>query len=179
MNAPRLRSEALVSEPDTASKPASPPLRALLDGRHVVRPALQAVAVGELIAITDSGCTALVVYPGQPGTAALRARTTVELRGERIGSRVVLVFEDGSELQPIVIGMLREDTVTNLDAPGQVEVSADGGRVTVLAHERLELRCGDARLTLTRTGQIFIEGSYVLTRSSGVNRITGGSVQIN
>ncbi|MEP7119602.1 MAG: hypothetical protein ABJE95_01785, partial [Byssovorax sp.] len=34
-------------------------------------------------------------------------------------------------------------------------------------------------ITLTRAGKILIRGAYVLTRSSGVNRIQGGSVQIN
>jgi hypothetical protein len=34
-------------------------------------------------------------------------------------------------------------------------------------------------LTLTHAGKVLIRGAYVLSRSSGVNRIKGGSVQIN
>ena len=42
-----------------------------------------------------------------------------------------------------------------------------------------ELRCGKASITLTRAGKVLIRGAYLLSRSSGVNRIKGGSVQIN
>ena len=41
------------------------------------------------------------------------------------------------------------------------------------------LRCGQASLTLTRAGKILLSGTYVLSHSSGVNRVKGGSVQIN
>ena len=43
----------------------------------------------------------------------------------------------------------------------------------------IELRCGKASLILTRAGKVLIRGAYLLSRSSGVNRIKGGSVQIN
>jgi hypothetical protein len=49
----------------------------------------------------------------------------------------------------------------------------------VQAAEELVLRCGDASITLTRAGKIILRGTYLLSRSSGVNRIKGGSVQIN
>ena len=38
---------------------------------------------------------------------------------------------------------------------------------------------GIGRITLTKAGKVLIEGSYVLSRSTGVNRIKGGSVQLN
>lgn len=49
----------------------------------------------------------------------------------------------------------------------------------VSAKEQLVLRCGKASITLTKAGKVLIKGSYVLSRSSGVNRIKGGSVQLN
>ena len=36
-----------------------------------------------------------------------------------------------------------------------------------------------ASITLTSAGKILLRGAYILNRSSGVNRIKGGSVQIN
>jgi hypothetical protein len=63
--------------------------------------------------------------------------------------------------------------------PGQVEVDADGERMIVAAREQLVLRCGKASITLTKAGKVLIQGDYVLSRSSGVNRIKGGSVQLN
>lgn len=59
------------------------------------------------------------------------------------------------------------------------EVTIDGKRMTFNAEEQIELRCGKASITLTRAGKILIRGAYLLNRSSGVNRIKGGSVQIN
>jgi hypothetical protein len=55
----------------------------------------------------------------------------------------------------------------------------DGKRVTFDAREEIVLRCGKASITLTKAGKVLIRGAYLLNRSSGVNRIKGGSVQIN
>ena len=52
-------------------------------------------------------------------------------------------------------------------------------RLELTAEREIVLRCGEASLTLTRAGKIILRGTYVLSRSSGVNKIKGGSVQIN
>ena len=41
------------------------------------------------------------------------------------------------------------------------------------------LRCGKASITLTQAGKILLDGTYVVSRSSGANRIKGASVQLN
>jgi hypothetical protein len=140
---------------------------------------LPEVVIGELIAITNDGETPLVFYPGQAGTAAVRARSIVDLRGEQIGKAVVLAFEDGNASLPIVMGVLRSHESRSLDAPGQVQVDADGERMIVSAKEQLVLRCGKASITLTNVGKVIIDGSYVVSRATGTNRIKGGSVQLN
>jgi hypothetical protein len=61
----------------------------------------------------------------------------------------------------------------------KVDVEADGQRMIVSAQQQLVLRCGKASITLTKAGKVLIEGSYVLSRSTGVNRVKGGSVQLN
>ena len=138
------------------------------------------IIVAELIGITNEGCTPLVCYPNQPGSAALQARTTVDLHGKHIGQQVVLMFEANDLAKPIIMGVLQGAEGWPLDQhPAQVEVDADGQRMMVSAKEQLVLRCGKASITLTRAGKILIEGTYVLSRSSGANRIKGGSVQIN
>jgi hypothetical protein len=138
------------------------------------------VVVGELIGITDEGRTPLVLYSGQPSTAALKARTVVDLHGSHIGCQVVLMFEDADPSRPIIMGVLREGEGWPLEQkPGQVEVDVDGERMIVSAREELVLRCGKASITLTKVGKVLIKGSYLLSRSSGVNRIKGGSVQLN
>ncbi|GAB1434023.1 DUF6484 domain-containing protein [Sphaerotilus sulfidivorans] len=138
------------------------------------------LVIGELLALGAEDRLPLVTYPGQPGTAALRARTTVDLQGAHIGRAVTLMFECGDPARPIVTGVLREGAGWPIeDRPAQVEVDADGQRLVVTATEQLVLRCGKASITLTKAGKVLIEGSYLLSRSSGVNRIKGGSVQLN
>jgi hypothetical protein len=138
------------------------------------------VVIGELIAISDNGRTPLVLYPGQPGTAALSARSVVDLHGAHIGRQIVLMFESGDARRPIVMGGLRLTDGGPIETrPDQVEVDSDGARLIVRAKEQLVLRCGKASITLTNAGKVIIEGSYVVSRSSGVNRLKGGSVQLN
>ncbi|WP_201211695.1 DUF6484 domain-containing protein [Rhodocyclus purpureus] len=138
------------------------------------------VLIGELLALADEGRTPLVIYPGQPGTAALAARSVVDLHGAHIGKSMLLMFEGGDPSRPIVIGVLREGEGWPLpERPGQVEVDVDGERMLVSAKEQLVLRCGKASVTLTKAGKVLIQGSYVSSRSTGVNRIKGGSVQLN
>jgi hypothetical protein len=166
----------------------------MTDGAELLRPLLQratqtladnlppitGILVGELVAIKDYGCTPLILYPGQAGTAALAARSMIDLHAAHIGKRVVLMFESGDPGRPIVMGVLREaDTWPLEECGGQVEVDADGHRLILRAREQLVLHCGKASITLTKAGKVLIQGTYVLSRSTGVNRIKGGSVQIN
>ena len=55
----------------------------------------------------------------------------------------------------------------------------DGERLVFEAKKEIVLKCGESSITLTKAGKILIKGKYLLNRSSGVNRIVGGSVQIN
>jgi hypothetical protein len=139
-----------------------------------------ALVIGELVGIADGGRTPMVMYPGQPGSAALAAATLVDLHAAHVGCRVALQFDGGDGARPVVMGVLREAPGWPLaDPPGQVEVDVDGARMVVSAKEQLVLRCGAASITLTKAGEVLIRGSYVLTRSTGVNRIAGGAVQLN
>ncbi len=145
----------------------------------VATPALPAVIIGELLAIADDGKSPLVIYPGQSGTAALRARTVLDLHGAHIGQAVVLQFEGGDPTLPIVMGVLRQTDNQPLEAPGNVQIDTDGARMVVSAKEQMVLQCGKASITLTKAGKVLIQGSYVSSRSTGVNRVKGGSVQLN
>lgn len=158
-------------------------LQPLLEGTSALPSGPQrgdGVQVGELVAIAEEGRTPLVRYPGQPCAGAIGARSTVDLHGAHIGKRLVLMFEGGDPLRPIVIGVLRQGEGWPLEErPGQVELDVDGERMTVSAREQLVLRCGKASVTLTKAGKVLIQGTYVSSRSSGVNRLKGGSIQLN
>ena len=135
--------------------------------------------VGELIGLTDNSSTALVVYPNQVGSAAVPARTTVDLHSAHVGKKVALMFDSADPLKPIVIGVLRQPDANSNVGPSSVEIDRDGERMIVAAKDQLVLRCGKASITLTRDGKVLIQGAYVSSRSTGVNRVKGGSVQLN
>ncbi|HEY0585094.1 MAG TPA: DUF6484 domain-containing protein [Pseudoduganella sp.] len=138
------------------------------------------IVVGEMIGLMNEGRTALVLFSGQEGTAGVPARSVVDLHASHIGSQVVLVFEGGAVGKPIIMGLLRTGDSWPLGGrPGQVEADVDGERLIVSAREQLVLRCGKASITLTKAGKVVIQGTYMLSRSTGVNLIKGGAVQIN
>jgi hypothetical protein len=161
----------------------SEPLLSLLRRRTTAdRPASNGdgVVVGELVGISEDGHTPFITFPRQIGTAAVAARSAVDLQGTHIGRQVVLLFEDADPEKPIIIGILRDSGTAALKPRlGTIDIDCDGERMIVEAKEQLVLRCGKARLTLTSAGKVVIEGTYISSRSSGVNRLKGGSVQIN
>jgi hypothetical protein len=143
------------------------------------RSRVDGVVVGTLVALRDL-YEPLVVYAGQPGTAALASRTTIDVRGEHVGREVVLMFEEADPLRPIVVGLVRKPGGWSpAERPAHVEVDADDKRLIVTAKDQIVLKCGKASITLTAAGKVLIQGAYLLHRSSGVLRIKGGSVQIN
>lgn len=136
------------------------------------------LVIGELLALTIEGVP-LVTLPGDI-PRAVAARSLVDLHRAHIGRHVALMFEANDRDRPVVMGLLNGEAAWPLEAPpAQVEIDADGRRMVLNAREQLVLRCGKASITLTRAGKVLIEGTYVVSRSSGVNRIDGGSIQLN
>jgi hypothetical protein len=133
----------------------------------------------------------LVDYPGNPH-GPLVAVTTVPGRALKPDSaatarpEILLVFEGEKSDRPVVVGVM-QPAVHELAAHAQTdgalslpaEAMLDGRRVVFEAKDEIVLRCGEASITLRRNGRVVIRGAYVETRSRGVNRVKGGSVQIN
>jgi Domain of unknown function (DUF6484) len=165
---------------DSAVDLLSPLLQASTTNRMQPR-LIHGVLVGELIALSPEGSGAYVRHAQQAlDEGALQARSMVDLHAMHIGAQVVLMFDQGDPQRPLVMGILRSTDGWPLAASSaQVQVDFDGQRLVVNAKEQLVLRCGKASITLTKAGKVLIEGSYLLSRSTGVNRIKGGSVQLN
>jgi len=138
---------------------------------------------------------ALVDFAGNT-RGPLPARATVAMDPEAdalAGRQVLLLFEEGDPARPLVVGLLQEPSDTpnldlileSADLPEEEEDAAlpearvDGRRVVLEGKDEVVLRCGKATITLRRNGRIVIRGTYLVSRSGGVNRIKGGSVQIN
>ena len=91
--------------------------------------------------------------------------------------------ERGEELIDLVIAAHESREVRQTAEASEMEdrpvIKADGERIVLSAEKEIVLQCGEASITLTRAGKIIIRGAYVSSRSTGVNRIQGGSVEIN
>ena len=136
--------------------------------------------VGKIVGLSASG-EAMVEFAQDPGRETIPARQACPITAADIGRDAVLLFEGNDPSKPIVLGLLQNaaDAAAQDSAARQISVSLDGEQITFTARNEIVLRCGKASITLTRAGKVLIRGAYLLSRSSGVNRIKGGSVQIN
>jgi len=138
------------------------------------------VVIGLLLSINELG-QPLVAYPGNPDETARIARSSAQLTTKDVGCEVALLFEGGDPKLPLVIGKIqqtRETTDQDQDESANI-AELDGESIVLSARQNITLKCGKASITLTKAGKVVIRGAYLLNRSSGVNRIKGGSVQIN
>jgi hypothetical protein len=148
---------------------------------EIVAPASRSVARADGVSIGtlrgfDADGAPLVDYPENPGGGPVAARATHATQDDDVGREVALLFENGDARRPILIGCLLAPAADRAPA---TDVTIDGQRLVFDAKQEIVLRCGKATITLTRAGKILIRGAYVSSRSSGVNRVKGGSVQIN
>ncbi|MBU6258114.1 MAG: hypothetical protein KGL18_07490 [Burkholderiales bacterium] len=123
---------------------------------------------------------ALAACPGR----VLACRSTVPLRSAHRGREVLVIFEQGDRERPIIVGVVEphplQDAPAMASAPQQgVRVEVDGERQLIQAEREIVLRCGEASITLTRAGKVIIRGNYILSRSSGYNKIKGAAIDIN
>jgi hypothetical protein len=144
---------------------------------------IHGVLVGRFVAATETG-EPLVEYPGNPGHQPLPALSTVPLSSADLDQPVVLLFERGDPQRPIILGVLSKSpasSVANLptESPKAYRVQADQQRLVLSANREIVLQCGEASITLTSAGKVLLRGVYISSRSSGVNRVKGASVQIN
>lgn len=139
---------------------------------------IDGVVVGTLAALGPAG-EVLVDFPGNPSPEPAAARAMAALGPDHVGRPIALLFEGGDPQKPVVMGLMHT-AVGPAPAPKPVvEADGDGERLVFEADKEIVLRCGDASITLTRAGKILIKGAHLLSRSSGVNRIQGGAVEIN
>jgi len=144
------------------------------------------VTLGRLVGLGERG-EALVDFSDNPARRPLEARSIVSVEAAHVGREVALLFEGGDVEKPVIMGFIRSSPspAENYRKPVSAETAlpvsteVDGERIVFDANQEIVLRCGSASITLTRAGKILLRGKYVLSRSSGVNRIKGGSVQIN
>lgn len=157
------------------------------------------IVLGTVIEINTSG-QAVVNFPGNTGMADIPALSTIPVSQKLCGKQVALLFNEGKMSQPVIMGIIHNplteilenfelsaadsghDSTTESEQQKIIssnKLSIDGKRIVLEGTEEIMLKCGDASITLTKSGKIMIRGKYLLNRSTGVNRILGGSVQVN
>jgi Domain of unknown function (DUF6484) len=132
---------------------------------------------GRIAKRTPQGFT--VDFPGNPNEPAL-ARSTVAF-GELARAyeaeahpEVLLLFEANSPARPVIVGLAAPPIAP--EAPAVAVL--DGRRVVLEGKDEVILKCGKAVIVMRRNGRIVVRGTYIETDSAGVNRIKGGSVQL-
>lgn len=161
------------------------------------------VVLGTLVRLNDAGAP-LVDWPDNPGDEPVPALCTATYAASDAGRTAALLFAGGDPARPLIVGLIREAMDAVLEATELAgtdsglqqqaealeddeeeveerafEARVDGERVVIAASTEIVLQCGKASITLTKAGKVLLRGAYLLSRSSGVNRIKGGSVQIN
>ncbi len=158
------------------------------------------IIIGSLVGINAQG-QPLVAYPESPVSEPIIAMSTLGITRQHVGRQVALLFANGNPQSPVIMGLIHsplhalienyEVSLTAVAAPDtelepiapensfDKNMTVDGKRVVIEAQEEIVLKCGEASITLTKAGKILIRGKYLLNRSEGVNRIMGGSVQVN
>lgn len=88
---------------------------------------------------------------------------------------VLLVFEAEQSNRPVIVGLIAPPP----GQPSELEALLDGRRVVLEAKDEIVLKCGKARLVLRSNGRVVSQGTYIETDSEGINRIKGGTIQID
>jgi len=116
----------------------------------------------------------------------LVSRTTVHVDKAAIGKEVLVTFDGGNVSAPIITGVI--DSINLNPSPDDVGITksatldnekSDNEKLVLSAEKQIVLKCGESSITLTKEGKVLIKGKFLSSRSSGVNRIKGGSVSIN
>jgi len=149
---------------------------------------LQAAFLGTLTGLQPSG-EPIIDVPDNPSFIGIPARSCIGLQQADIGKEVVLLLTQ--ENIPVVMGVMQSPHARQevrevvFEPPAEnaskmpTRVLVDGRTVELNARHEIVLRCGDASIKLTHEGKIVIRGKYVISHSSGANRVRGGSVELN
>lgn len=139
-------------------------------------PLLPNITIGTLAGFENG--QPMVDFPGNPHGKSRKALTGVPLSPISVGSEVTIAFAEGDPEKPVILNLLLDPSKDNSQA-SPIDIQIDGERLRLSAKKEIVLRCGEASITLTAAGKVLLKGTYVLSRSSGYNKIKGAAVDIN
>jgi Domain of unknown function (DUF6484) len=139
--------------------------------RQVFRIGSPGVVVASIMGITPEDIP-IVDYPGNPaGPMEARVATDLPSCHPDDWPPVLLAFENGDPLLPIVVGLVRRSVKPKPAAPVR--------KLLFDAEEEVLLQCGKSSILLRRDGKIVIKGGNIVSRASGTNKVQGGAVRLN
>jgi len=161
--------DALIDAQPTSDRAASPVVGAVLGHLAGID------AEGRVLFLADGAGTALAVAIGLPVADGVVARAA------RTRQRALAVRANESADDWVLVGLVRDRIPARLRraGPGDVEIRVDGDKLVFEAERSIELRCGDASLTLRKDGRIVLSGDYVVSESRGPNKIRGATISLN
>lgn len=132
---------------------------------------LTGVSVLEVSGADDDGRPMVRV----PATNELQSARVVWMKDEPdwaacVGLRAVVAFPEEAA-GPVLLGLL--------DSPPGGARERLPQTVNIESQEELVIQCGKSKIAMRADGRIEIRGGHLISRSSGPNKIKGGSVHIN
>jgi len=70
-------------------------------------------------------------------------------------------------------------TLTKLATEAEVKKENTADELVFSSDKKITLRCGKSSITLYPNGKITLKGEYILSDAEGINRLSGGRVDIN
>ena len=131
---------------------------------------LPGVLVGHVVGVDDRGRPLVTSDHSEARAAEVVWRADNPDWATCAGLRVAIAMGEGHDERPIVLGLLD---------PPPSEVVSKPKTLRVESQRELVIECGKAKIALRADGRIEIRGGHLISRSSGPNKIKGGSVHIN
>lgn len=128
------------------------------------------VLIGRVTGVDDRGLPMVSTGKDEPVAADAVWMPQRPRWADCVGLRVAVALAREDERRPLVLGLLDEPPPVAEKTPETLRVES---------RKELVIECGKAKIALRADGRIEIRGGHLISRSSGPNKIKGGSVHIN
>lgn len=120
----------------------------------------------------ENNQTFLVQHPKLDQVTIEVKRGISQISAEEVGCEFLVTCDRGEVTKPILLNKLTQLSISD-------ERRLPNEKRIISAESELTLKCGKSSITLSENGKVVIRGSYILSRSSGANKIRGGSISLN
>jgi hypothetical protein len=128
------------------------------------------VLIGRVTGIDDQGLPIVSTAKGERVAAAVVWMREAPRWADCVGLRVVVAHLEEDDSRPLVLGLLDAPPGAAARVPETLKVES---------RRELVIECGKSKIALRADGRIEIRGGHLISRSSGPNKIKGGTVHIN